>query len=158
MRITSACEVAAPGPADPIGSWPREHRELAAALLFSLLSIAAGAFIIARPQLGELAITISLGALFMVQGAFEIALAFAVRPARPWVWMLLSALGVLIILAGVGAQIAQLVVSIRTRAALRDVTGDPWDGRSLEWATSSPPPTCRQLSSSASFRSTRRRT
>jgi cytochrome o ubiquinol oxidase subunit I len=55
-------------------------------------------------------------------------------------WMLLSALGVLIILAGVGAQIAQLVVSIRTRAARRDVTGDPWDGRSLEWATSSPPP------------------
>jgi len=55
-------------------------------------------------------------------------------------WMLLSALGVLIILAGIGAQIAQLVVSIRTRAARRDVTGDPWDGRSLEWATSSPPP------------------
>ena len=55
-------------------------------------------------------------------------------------WMLLSALGVLIILAGIGAQVAQLVVSIRTRAARRDVTGDPWDGRSLEWATSSPPP------------------
>jgi cytochrome o ubiquinol oxidase subunit 1 len=55
-------------------------------------------------------------------------------------WMLLSALGVLIILAGIVAQIAQLVVSIRTRAARRDVTGDPWDGRSLEWATPSPPP------------------
>jgi len=55
-------------------------------------------------------------------------------------WMLLSALGVLIILAAIGVQIAQLVVSIRTRAARRDVTGDPWDGRSLEWATSSPPP------------------
>jgi cytochrome o ubiquinol oxidase subunit I len=55
-------------------------------------------------------------------------------------WMLLSALGVLIILAGIAAQIAQLVVSIRTRAARRDVTGDPWDGRSLEWATPSPPP------------------
>ncbi len=37
-------------------------------------------------------------------------------------------------------QIAQIVVSIRTRDARRDVTGDPWDGRSLEWATSSPPP------------------
>ena len=55
-------------------------------------------------------------------------------------WMLLSALGVLIILAGIAAQIAQLVVSIRTRAARLDVTGDPWDGRTLEWATSSPPP------------------
>jgi len=57
---------------------------------------------------------------------------------RPW--MLLSALGVLIILAGIAVQIVQLVVSIRTRAARRDLTGDPWDGRNLEWATSSPPP------------------
>jgi cytochrome o ubiquinol oxidase subunit 1 len=55
-------------------------------------------------------------------------------------WMLWSALGVLIILAGIVVQVAQLVVSIRTRAARRDVTGDPWDGRSLEWATPSPPP------------------
>ncbi|HUN75427.1 MAG TPA: cbb3-type cytochrome c oxidase subunit I [Steroidobacteraceae bacterium] len=55
-------------------------------------------------------------------------------------WMLLSAVGVLIILAGIAAQVAQLVVSIRTRAARSDVTGDPWDGRTLEWATSSPPP------------------
>src|SRR6185312_5193511 len=28
----------------------------------------------------------------------------------------------------------------RDRDRLRDVTGDPWDGRSLEWATPSPPP------------------
>jgi cytochrome o ubiquinol oxidase subunit 1 len=38
------------------------------------------------------------------------------------------------------AQVAQLVVSILQRDKLRDVTGDPWDGRSLEWATPSPPP------------------
>ncbi len=37
-------------------------------------------------------------------------------------------------------QIVQLVVSIRDRAELRDETGDPWNGRSLEWATASPPP------------------
>ena len=37
-------------------------------------------------------------------------------------------------------QVAQLVVSIRHREELRDPTGDPWDGRSLEWSTSSPPP------------------
>ena len=37
-------------------------------------------------------------------------------------------------------MIAQLVVSIRRREALRDTTGDPWDGRTLEWATTSPPP------------------
>ncbi len=34
----------------------------------------------------------------------------------------------------------QIYVSIRNREALRDVTGDPWDGRTLEWSTSSPPP------------------
>ena len=39
-----------------------------------------------------------------------------------------------------GLQVVQLVVSIRQRDALRDETGDPWDGRSLEWATPSPPP------------------
>ena len=55
-------------------------------------------------------------------------------------WLLVAGLGVLIILAGIAAQIAQLVVSFRTREQRRDRTGDPWDGRSLEWATASPPP------------------
>jgi cytochrome o ubiquinol oxidase subunit I len=57
---------------------------------------------------------------------------------RPWV--LLAGLGALIILCGIALQIAQLWVSIRNRASRRDSTGDPWDGRSLEWATASPPP------------------
>ncbi|HEU0066406.1 MAG TPA: cytochrome o ubiquinol oxidase subunit I, partial [Sphingomonas sp.] len=48
--------------------------------------------------------------------------------------------GVAVMLVGVFCQVMQLVVSIRNREALRDVTGDPWDGRSLEWSTSSPPP------------------
>jgi cytochrome o ubiquinol oxidase subunit I len=34
----------------------------------------------------------------------------------------------------------QLAVSIRDREVLRDVTGDPWDGRTLEWSVASPPP------------------
>jgi cytochrome o ubiquinol oxidase subunit 1 len=55
-------------------------------------------------------------------------------------WMLVAVLGAFVILAGIGLQIAQLVVSIRDRELLRDLTGDPWDGRSLEWATPSPPP------------------
>jgi cytochrome o ubiquinol oxidase subunit I len=55
-------------------------------------------------------------------------------------WLIVAAAGVAIILGGVVAQIAQLVVSIRTRERRRDVTGDPWDGRNLEWATASPPP------------------
>ncbi len=57
---------------------------------------------------------------------------------RPW--LLLAAVGAAVILCGIALQIAQLVVSIRNREFLRDGTGDPWDGRSLEWATASPPP------------------
>src|SRR5882672_731651 len=57
---------------------------------------------------------------------------------RPW--LLIAAAGAAVILAGIALQVAQLVVSIRRRQELRDETGDPWDGRSLEWSTSSPPP------------------
>jgi cytochrome o ubiquinol oxidase subunit I len=57
---------------------------------------------------------------------------------RPW--LLVAAAGTLLVLCGIGFQIAQLVVSIRNREQLRDTIGDPWDGRSLEWATTSPPP------------------
>ncbi|SHL00265.1 cytochrome bb3 quinol oxidase subunit 1 apoprotein [Bradyrhizobium lablabi] len=57
---------------------------------------------------------------------------------RPW--LVVAAFGAVLILIGIVFQIAQLVVSIRHREELRDRTGDPWHGRSLEWATSSPPP------------------
>jgi cytochrome o ubiquinol oxidase subunit 1 len=57
---------------------------------------------------------------------------------RPW--LLIAAAGAAIITVGIVLQIVQLVVSIRNREALRDKTGDPWDGRSLEWSTASPPP------------------
>jgi cytochrome o ubiquinol oxidase subunit 1 len=55
-------------------------------------------------------------------------------------WTLVAAAGAALIMAGIILQIVQLVVSIRDRAALADKTGDPWNGRSLEWATASPPP------------------
>jgi cytochrome o ubiquinol oxidase subunit 1 len=57
---------------------------------------------------------------------------------RPWV--LIAGFGVVIMCIALACQVIQLVVSIRHRAELRDETGDPWDGRSLEWATPSPPP------------------
>jgi len=57
---------------------------------------------------------------------------------RPW--LMVAAGGAVLILIGIIFQIMQLVVSIRDRAELRDSTGDPWDGRSLEWATASPAP------------------
>jgi cytochrome o ubiquinol oxidase subunit I len=55
-------------------------------------------------------------------------------------WLIVAAFGAGLILCGIVLQILQLAVSIRRRAQLRDETGDPWDGRSLEWATASPPP------------------
>jgi cytochrome o ubiquinol oxidase subunit 1 len=57
---------------------------------------------------------------------------------RPW--LLIAAVGAALILCGIALQIAQLSVSIRSRARRRDPTGDPWDGRTLEWSTASPPP------------------
>jgi len=53
---------------------------------------------------------------------------------------IVAGMGALLIAAGVGFQLLQLYVSIRDRKDNRDVTGDPWDGRTLEWATRSPPP------------------
>ncbi|MBB3695216.1 cytochrome o ubiquinol oxidase subunit I [Sphingomonas sp. BK580] len=55
-------------------------------------------------------------------------------------WLLLALSGALLIACGIACQVVQLVVSIRTRDERRDTTGDPWDGRTLEWSTSSPPP------------------
>ncbi|MDZ5648629.1 cytochrome o ubiquinol oxidase subunit I [Nitrospirillum sp. BR 11828] len=55
-------------------------------------------------------------------------------------WLIVAAVGVAFILAGILALIVQLVVSIRTRDRRRDLTGDPWNGRTLEWSTPSPPP------------------
>ena len=55
-------------------------------------------------------------------------------------WLIVAAVGAGLILCGIALQVIQLFVSIRQRAQLRDETGDPWNGRSLEWATTSPPP------------------
>jgi cytochrome o ubiquinol oxidase subunit 1 len=54
-------------------------------------------------------------------------------------WLLVAMVGTIIILGGIACQIVQLVVSIRARDRLR-VTADPWNARTLEWATTSPPP------------------
>jgi cytochrome o ubiquinol oxidase subunit 1 len=51
-----------------------------------------------------------------------------------------AAIGAVIIFAGIVFQVAQLVVSIRHRERNRDLTGDPWKGRTLEWSIPSPPP------------------
>ncbi|KQP33526.1 cytochrome o ubiquinol oxidase subunit I [Methylobacterium sp. Leaf104] len=56
------------------------------------------------------------------------------------IWFVIAAFGALLILCGIAAFAVTLVVSVLRRDQLRDTTGDPWGGRTLEWATSSPPP------------------
>ena len=55
-------------------------------------------------------------------------------------WFQIAAVGAALIFVGILAMLVQFYVSFKNRDALRDVTGDPWDGRTLEWSTSSPPP------------------
>ena len=58
-----------------------------------------------------------------------------------WQWLfIVAAVGVMLVLVGVGFQILQLVVSVKQRHQNLDTTGDPWGGRTLEWSTFSPPP------------------
>ncbi|OZI41564.1 cytochrome o ubiquinol oxidase subunit I [Bordetella genomosp. 4] len=56
------------------------------------------------------------------------------------IWFQVAAFGAFLIALGIASFLIQLVVSYRRRDSLRDFTGDPWDGRTLEWSTSSPPP------------------
>lgn len=55
-------------------------------------------------------------------------------------YLVFAAAGVAVIFLGIILQIAQLLYSIKHREQYRDVTGDPWDGRTLEWAMPSPAP------------------
>jgi cytochrome o ubiquinol oxidase subunit I len=55
-------------------------------------------------------------------------------------WVLIAGVGALIILVAIALQVVQLVYSIRHREQLREQAADPWDGATLEWSTSSPPP------------------
>lgn len=56
------------------------------------------------------------------------------------IWFVIAGLGAALIAVGIAAFLVQIAVSIKNRETLRDLTGDPWDGRTLEWATASPPP------------------
>ncbi|WP_395825495.1 cytochrome o ubiquinol oxidase subunit I [Collimonas sp.] len=56
------------------------------------------------------------------------------------IWFIIAAFGAVLIALGIASFVIQLIVSFRRRHQLRDTTGDPWGGRTLEWSTSSPPP------------------
>ncbi|HEU5280570.1 MAG TPA: cytochrome o ubiquinol oxidase subunit I [Gammaproteobacteria bacterium] len=55
-------------------------------------------------------------------------------------YLVVAAVGAFIIAMGVVLQLVQMVVSFINRDALQDLTGDPWDGRTLEWSIPSPAP------------------
>ncbi|WP_204250004.1 cytochrome o ubiquinol oxidase subunit I [Rhodoferax koreensis] len=56
------------------------------------------------------------------------------------IWFQIAAFGAVLIALGIAAMLIQFFVTWKNREALRDHTGDPWNGRTLEWSTSSPPP------------------
>jgi cytochrome o ubiquinol oxidase subunit 1 len=56
------------------------------------------------------------------------------------IWFVIAAIGAAVIAMGIAAMLIQFAVSIWKRKELVDESGDPWGGRTLEWATSSPPP------------------
>jgi cytochrome o ubiquinol oxidase subunit 1 len=53
---------------------------------------------------------------------------------------IVAGIGAVIIAVGFGFQVAQVVRSIRNRKLTHDSTGDPWNGRTLEWSIPSPTP------------------
>ncbi len=56
------------------------------------------------------------------------------------VWLVVALVGAVVVGMGILALLIQFAVSIRNREQNRDVTGDPWNARSLEWSTASPAP------------------
>ncbi len=85
------------------------------ALLTGLLSIAAGAFVVFNPLAGAVGLTLLLGFIFMIQGAFEIFFAFELRPLPGWWGMLLSGLAsavLSIIIAGGWPAISTIALGI----------------------------------------------
>jgi uncharacterized membrane protein HdeD (DUF308 family) len=67
------------------------------ALLLGLLSLAAGVYLLFHPVVGETALTLVVGMIFMFQGAFEIVFAFETRPLKGWVGLLLSGIASIVL-------------------------------------------------------------
>jgi cytochrome o ubiquinol oxidase subunit 1 len=49
-------------------------------------------------------------------------------------------IGGVVIAIGTALQLAQIIASVIQKRRLHDSTGDPWDGRTLEWSVPSPAP------------------
>ena len=88
----------------------------------------------------------SIGFYLAFMPLYVLGLMGGMRRTHHWLqpeflpWLLIALVGAALILAGFASQIVQVVVSVRHRDRYVVPVGDPWDGRSLEWATPSPPP------------------
>jgi len=71
-------------------------------LLIGLLKLALGVYLVRHPDVGMVALTLLLAAVFMIDGAVQVALSFELRPQDGWIWMLIAGL----IAIGVGLLIA----------------------------------------------------
>lgn len=84
-------------------------KSLIAGVISSLATIGAGAYLLFNPQAGALAVAILVAAVFMVDGAFQVALALNLRPLKVWRWVLssaaASALAAVLIAAGASGSI-----------------------------------------------------
>jgi uncharacterized membrane protein HdeD (DUF308 family) len=82
------------------------------ALLLGLLFVVAGVFLIFNPLAGAVALTLTIGVIFIFQGAFEIFFAFETRPHDGWVGMLISGIAsiVMAVLIAAGWPAISLVV------------------------------------------------
>jgi len=87
-----------------------------------------------------------IGFYFAIMPLYVLGLMGVTRRLRTFddpsyqIWFIIAGFGAALIAIGIAAMLIQFFVSIRDRKMLRDATGDPWNGRTLEWATSSPPP------------------
>ena len=85
------------------------------ALLMSLLSIAAGVFLLFNPLAGAVALTLAIGVTFVFQGAFEVYFAFEMRPLPGWESMLISGLASILLAVLIAAgwpQVSMVVLGI----------------------------------------------
>lgn len=88
----------------------------------------------------------SIGFYLTFMPLYALGLMGAMRRTVEWFrpeylsWLQVSFVGAMLLLTGFLLLCVQLVVSIRQREQRRVPAGDPWDGRSLEWSNSSPPP------------------
>ena len=77
-------------------------------LLIGLLKLAFGVYLLRHPDFSMVALTLLLAAIFMIDGAIQVALAFDLRPMDGWIWMLLSGLVTIAVALLIAAELPDI--------------------------------------------------